>query len=163
MSEEIQITVFAALMGGVGCLIGVGVIAWHVLSWRGEEASRHWPFVEGIVIRSDVQRMEHVQRRKGPDRRSIRWMPVVHYRYSAGEEREGVSIRLQDLACTSERAAHDAIRRYPVGRKVRVFHDPKYVARSILEPGASSSWLAGSAFGAMVVAASLAVAVFIAR
>lgn len=118
------------LVGGGAAMIvgGLIVVIYAVYSRHLGARSRDWPSTQGTVIRSEV-----VPYRTRLTTHEVR----IVYRYTVGG-RSYISgnVRLFQLGLQSETAAQEVVDRYPVGKWVTVYYDPKHPELAVLEPGA---------------------------
>lgn len=109
----------------------IAVLMWR--GWQDKKASVQWPWVEGTVVVSDI-----VRHAPDPhdDLRHVGWLLKVEYDYSVGGQTyRGNRVRALPERFFTEADAHQALAAYPVGSKVKVFHDPAQPASSVLKPG----------------------------
>ncbi len=125
-------------MLGVSCLLlGAGVLALAVRDYLRGRASVAWPTAAGVVTATRIE-----EARLGL---KVRYTPVVRYRYEVGGiEQESDQLALgQDVTYGSHGAAEKLLMAYAVGSAVHVRYDPTRPRNSVLQPGASASWLLG--------------------
>ena len=115
--------------------IGVFIVGAAVsfLVWRGERGegleSTKWPSVPGVMTESSVSKTSDSQ---GNQNENL----IVEYKYAvAGKALQGDRVSIGN---TGE-AANDIVARYPKGKAVQVFYDPRHPAASVLEPGAEGA------------------------
>jgi Protein of unknown function (DUF3592) len=126
------------LFGLVLTAVGVALILRGQSARRKATQSLMWPSTDGVVLTSGVEGSEF---RSDDDFGTVRkYTPAVTYSFWIGSsERHGTQIAVGMSNLYSELAqAEQHARRYPVGRRVRVFYDPEGT-ESVLEPGDSRS------------------------
>jgi len=104
-------------------------------NWLDAHAMRVWPTVTGIVTES---RVKHDAPYDDPDY-SHAYIAVVRYEYTV-DEIPYTSTDFADWDPIPEEQAQAIVARYPVGKRVRVYHDPLDPHASLLEPGAGFSF-----------------------
>jgi hypothetical protein len=113
-------------------LLAIAFLAWR--AWQIKQASPSWPSVEGEVIESRA-RPFNVQSGE-PEAGKNDWMAEVRYRYSvAGQAHVGNRLQAFGRHYFSRTDAEQALAPFPVGARVRVFHDPDQPDVSVLIPG----------------------------
>lgn len=128
-------------MGLLAVAMGGACLAWAQRTGAKIRASVGWPTAPGVVTRAQVTRQETRQRGGGY---TVRYNADVSYRYTVGARTYdsdtfvfGVSHSFPDSA-----AARAEVDRYPPGRAVRVFYDPRDPGEGCLVPGAVPGTLA---------------------
>lgn len=123
-------------------LFTVGGLAAAVWGWviiaRGRQ-SLGWPTVEGIVVTSEAEDL----------------LPHIVYRYGVEGEAFETTLKFPgDLTPTRE-FTQSYLQRFPTGKKVTVYYDPRDPATATLEPGPGrGDWLVFAfGLGALVVGA----------
>lgn len=93
-------------------------------------ASVGWPTTEGVVVLSEVGEGGSGQYTEG-------WWPRVSYRYSVnGREYTSDSVEVEDVGNgNTDRFAWQVVQRYPAGKHVKVYYDPRDPSIAVLEPG----------------------------
>lgn len=141
-----------------GLLIaGLVIFVYGTVNIRDAYLGRRWPTSEGVVVYSQVQQVG------GVDPRRATFKPYVEYTYTVNSTRfkaktisagqnpaEFVLHQWGDYTSTkiySERI----VRRYPAGKTVMVYYNPRHPNIAQLEPG--FSWWS---FVALAVGAALA-------
>ena len=97
-------------------------------------ASTKWPSIEGEIVTS------HMGIKEGGSRGSSSF-PIIIYSYvirGLSYQASRIKVGAQDLSSTYRNWAIGTLERYPVGKKVRVFFNPKVPAITVLEPGINS-------------------------
>lgn len=109
-----------------------GFFAWR--AWEVKRASPQWPSVEGIMLTSQPRAL-HANPAE-PDGAKHDWVAEVRYAYTVN----GVNFtgdRLQAFGrryMTREEVLQE-LAPFPVGARVKVFHDPAKPGNSVLIPG----------------------------
>lgn len=108
----------------------VALIAWSVrVSAR---RSTSWPTVEGVVTGGRI-----VRQGEG----GAGGLPTVRYTYQVNGTNYEADRIAMDGFLMSAWNAEEIVSRYPVGAVVRVYHHPKKISFSLLEPGARGGTL----------------------
>jgi hypothetical protein len=120
------VSVFAILFGATGLgLIGLNF-------WLRQKAARTalWASTEGVITESRVD-----------DSDSDNIAPRLAYTYQVdGQPLRGWRVSY-GLRGANRRAVEELIARYPQGKKVLVFYDPKAPAKAVLDNMPAVSWL----------------------
>lgn len=113
-------------------VLAIGLLAWR--AWQIKQASPRWPSVEGEITES---RARPFNAQNGePEAGKNDWIAEVCYRYRVnGVTHEGRRLRAFQPHHFSREEAERALAPYPVGARVRVFHDPERPDVSVLIPG----------------------------
>ena len=124
MSVPIKVWIWVFIVGA----------AVSFLVWRGERGegleSTKWPSVPGVMTESSVS--ETFDTQQGTTNKRV----IVEYKYAvAGKALQGDRVSIGN---TGE-AKNDIVARYPKGKAVQVFYDPRNPAASVLEPGAEGA------------------------
>lgn len=139
--------------------------AWSLFFWhlRGRVGrARGWPVLDGRITRSAVVEVTRTDYRRNPFtlRSERRLTPVykviIEYAYLLdGRPIAGETVRAgQDNCFPNAKKAQQLRARYPVGRQVGVFLDPKAGRRTCLEretPGVLAGALGAAAFALLGV------------
>lgn len=113
-------------------LLAMAVLAWR--AWQIKQASPRWPSVEGEVLVSRAR--PYNEQPYEPEAGKHDWMAEVRYRYSVnGVSHEGNRLQAFGRHYFSREEAEQALAPYPVGARVKVFHDPAHPDVSVLIPG----------------------------
>ena len=106
--------------------------------WRARQqtaANRAWPAADGEIIACDLER-----RSIEDDSAEESFAAAVRYRYQiAGQNYEGDAISTGGPTVTARALAETIADRYPVGRRLRVFYDPRNPASAVLEKGVNAN------------------------
>ena len=109
-----------------------GFFAWR--AWEVKQASPRWPSVEGVVLTSQPRAVH--DNPAEPESAKHDWVSEVRYAYTV----DGVSYtgdRLQAFGrrhMTKQEVLQE-LAPFPVGARVKVYHDPANPGRSVLIPG----------------------------
>ncbi len=103
--------------------------------WSDAHALRVWPTVTGTITES---RVKYDAPYDDPDY-SHAYLAVVRYEYTV-EDVPYVSTDFADWDPIPEEQARAIVARYPVGKRVKVYHDPLDPHAAVLEPGAGFSF-----------------------
>ena len=113
--------VVVSLLGAIMALAGVRLT---LLAW----SMRRWPAAQGEVRSSDALRFQSVGAGQG-----ARYRPEILYAFSVGgKEYTGVRRTLLAWQTSGSQSAEEVVARYPVGKKVTVYYDPRNPRESIL-------------------------------
>lgn len=93
-------------------------------------ASPAWPSVQGVILTSEVREVGWSEDTSG-------WCPELSYEYPvAGRKYVSHNVELQDICISNLGSfARRVVERYPAGKRVEVYYDPRDPARAVLEPG----------------------------
>lgn len=117
---------------GLICLsIGVVIFGLGTKLYKKAKASETWPTVVGEVFSSDVSSYTD-SKKKTMYRANINYSFVVN-----GKEYTSDDISMSESSSSNPGYAKKVCYQYPVGKKVKVFYDPKTPSSSLLEPGIS--------------------------
>lgn len=114
------------------CLLGLVVTVLLLPRYWRVAGSTDWPVTQGI-IRDAWIKEGYFGRSK-----SLHFVPRVRFEYTVdGSLLQGSSITLafREPVFASREAAEEALRAFPVGGKVKVWHDPANPSASALVPG----------------------------
>lgn len=115
------IAVLAAIAAGV----------WH--TWGRQQASREWPSVVGQIVESRIVESDDGSNNGEGSRR---FTVEVAYVYAVGgREYRGTRIRYAHEGHRERADAEAELRPYAPGSRVKVFHDPRDPAQSVLVQG----------------------------
>ena len=110
----------------------VGVLAWR--AWEVKRASPQWPSVEGVVLTSQPRAL-HANPGE-PEAAVHDWVAEVRYAYTVdGVPYTGDRLQAFGRRHMSKEEVLRELAPFPVGARVRVFHDPAKPERSVLIPG----------------------------
>ncbi len=120
---------YYAIIVGAFLVAGLALTAygWRVFQ-KGRQV-RQWPSVPGRIVRAEEISAEDDL------------LPDIRFRYVVdGRDYEG---RLQFPAGTAPMPgfARHQVEKYPLGREVTVYYDPRCPERASLEPGAADDWM----------------------
>ena len=102
----------------------------YILQLPIAAASLSWPTVEGSILSSEVYEQCCGEYAEG-------WFPKVSYSYSVGGK-EYISDKVEFVSMgdgNTNYFAQQVIRRYPVGKRVKVYYNSLDPAVAVLEPG----------------------------
>ncbi len=122
-------SLFKAVMAAA--LLAVGLFLWR--NWQDRQASTQWPSVNGVIERCEA--FPHLQ---DPHQEGAhpQWRLDLRYRYEVGgQSHTGTRLGAMARHYPDEAAVRAVCERYPVGTRVKVFHDPAHPDRSVLETG----------------------------
>ncbi len=119
------------LLGGiVFCVFGY-------TSYQKGMASEKWPMAKGTVIQSEIKKSKRTTGTGSSKRTEIRHIPKVEYTYNV----DGQPYRSSRITFGAVNAlnASATVNRYPKGKSIEVFYDPKNPDEAVLQPGADST------------------------
>jgi hypothetical protein len=116
---------YLLFLGGVGLFVGMGILQLPMAS-----ASLSWPTVEGLILASEVYEGCCGEYFDG-------WWPEISYSYSVGgTEYVSDKVEIVDVGdSNTSYFAHQVILRYPAGKRVLVYYNPRDPGSAVLEPG----------------------------
>lgn len=115
------------LIWGLICVVGLGLLLYGQSRIKQARASLDWPVVTGEIVTSRVT--------SHSDENGTTYSADIDYVYSVNgsEYRSSVVV-----IGGHEYRPHEAVARYPLGKKVPVSYDPQTFSRAVLEPGVES-------------------------
>jgi hypothetical protein len=127
----------SGIVAAVG-LVFLGIGIWLV---RKLQASRRWPWVDGVVTGSRVVR--RVSQGTGDDEsESISYVPTIEYRYELnGQHYSGSRIAFAERGYGSHGGAERSLAKYPLGGAVKVMYDPAKPGSAVLECRNPLAWV----------------------
>ena len=113
--------------------VGIAVTLWGVVVLKNAKASASWSSVQGEVTES---RVVSDTKRKSDGRRETYYRANVIYRYEI-ETTEYTCNKVSFGEVSTDRTslAHEVVKRYPTGKEVQVYYDPKNPEKAVLETG----------------------------
>ena len=118
--------------------VGVFLVSWGRGMLETARASRSWPHVDGTVLESRVDSYVSTTGSGSKKRRTTMYQADVRVRYEVeGQVYETNRVSLQDVSSSSAGSVKKIVRRYPKGKRVKVYYDPQAPAVAVLQPGAS--------------------------
>ncbi|OPX41020.1 MAG: hypothetical protein DRG82_01810 [Deltaproteobacteria bacterium] len=119
---------------------GIFLLAWGGYELKGAQESSNWPSTQGTIISSRVSKQT---RRDSKTRRNvITYYPRVQFKYTVnGRPYTSNRIEFGGTSGGMERVAKRVVNRYPSGKKVNVYYNPKDPQYAILEAGFTWSGL----------------------
>ena len=131
-----------AIFGMLCTLMGL-VGGWggdHTQKIKSAHASRAWPAAEGVIIDSGVE-MRSTVTHSGENRKtSTSYFADIQYEYTVGKkEYFSNRVSLGHYASGNQAWVEKIARRYPEGKSIRVYYNPRETHLSVLEQGAPTS------------------------
>lgn len=122
------ILVILTILGFLGTLWGMNSIRVGIMS-------NGWPDARGSIISSEVGEIHSAD--SGGVKGSTTYHPKVNYAYLVDNQKyESTRISAFSYGSTSRQRALDITKKkYPVGRNVDVYYNPKYPKIAVLEKG----------------------------
>jgi hypothetical protein len=151
------------MLGAPFAVIGLVLVCVAVYIFAGDGAMKSWPTADGVITSSTIDATwTQAKDNAGRPRPYESCTPNVHYTYTAdGKQLEGRRITREPFA--SSRAEIETwVRRYPVGKAVKVYYDPKDPTSSILEFKTSIAGVIVGALGGFFLLFGVALMVAIA-
>ena len=99
-------------------------------------ASKKWPSVQGTVLESRVIERKNFSTKRAVATHSTIYEAHILYGYKVGN-RSYTSNRI--CFGPPDEGAGELVKKYPVGKVVRVYYDPNDPGNSVLEPGSKTS------------------------
>ncbi len=132
-------------VAGFAVFLGVLVMVWRFFAismgeYRGGKDSENWPFVEGEVVKSElVEKRDMSMSPHAGGRSPEKFIPLVEYTYFVnGSEYRSNRVAFTVKEKFNVETASKVIEKLPVGKKVKVYYDPKSPASSVLQRGSLS-------------------------
>lgn len=139
-----QAMFFMPVFAVIGILL---TIFWGIPTARNAMESRNWPSVNGQITISDLSKNYN------SDDGSIMYTAKVAYNYSvSGLPYTGSTVAFGDFGSSDPSHAGGIVSRYPAGKNVQVYYNPKDPKTSVLEAG--SGW---SSFMGLIVGIAFAI------
>ncbi len=112
--------------------MGLFAIAWGTVRAREAIQAKSWPVASGTIIKSKVTEV----RISDSGIRVARLCLELDYIYLVGDKiYDGHRLNAGWHCFGSQSMVEDVIARYPTGKQVKVYYNPKNPASSMLEPG----------------------------
>ncbi len=151
------------MIGAPIALVGA-VLLWLGLHFLGQDYEmRSWPRADGVIISStDQSTPVHSQDKWGDWKDYKSYSPVIRYKYtvdpntSSRQEFESTRITRLPFATDNPKRWTD---RYPVGKAVKVYYDPKDPKSSVLEVSISVPAVLFLALGGLCLLVGLGITV----
>jgi cell division protein YceG involved in septum cleavage len=122
------------VLGTVFIATGIGVSLSGVMTIMNGRTSSSWPSVKGTIIASGVS--SERKRETTTQRAYISSDAALIYQYQVnGRAYSSGKIRIGDFAFRSGSRAKEIVSKYPEGKKVIVYYNPKNPEITVLEPG----------------------------
>jgi len=159
-SEASKVILAIVLVGGL--IMGMGLLCFvtGIRELIDANASSNWPAVKGTITRAEIKVTE--QTRTKSTKREYAYEADIEYEYYVHESpMKGDKIKYGEV--TNKELAERMVKKYPVGKEVKVYYDPSNLKKSVLEPGYSMGLLFLPLMGlvAMVAAIVCGVAIWI--
>ena len=159
-SETSKVIIAIILVGGL--IMGMGLLAFvtGIRELIDANASSNWPAVERTITRAEIKVTE--QTRTKSTKREYSYEAEIEYEFSINKSPvKGDRIKYGEV--TNKEIAERMVKKYPVGKQVKIYYDPSNPKKSVLEPGYSMGLLFLPLMGlvAMVAAILCGVAIWI--
>lgn len=150
-------------------LVGLGVVVWGLLRVRRTARTRTWPSTQGTVRSSTVVsrkaaplRTETSYADDTPPEPQVLYRPQVEYTYTVAQKTyTGTALGVDEVEVSSQQHAQAHAARYVPGAPVTVTYDPEDPGKALLEPGIQAVSWAVPAAGAICLAVTGALYLFI--
>ena len=129
-----------SIIGALFALIGIGMTVWGIGILKDAKASTSWPTVQGEITGS---RIDKSTSRDSDGHTDTTYRADVTYRYAVEDaEYTGDTVSFGEYGSDRRSHADRIVKRYPVGKEVKVHYDPEKPEKAVLEPGVTwSSYL----------------------
>lgn len=97
--------------------------------------SKDWPVAMGSVIQSEIEKRTEYTGTGSSRRKVVKSYAVVKYTYSV-ENRDYQSGR---ITFGQSKNPHNTVARYPKGKSIQVYYNPRKPDQAVLEPGADKT------------------------
>ena len=125
--------------------VGGGILYTGIADLSNAYESTDWPDVPGKIKKSTVKTSHSSSSRGGS---STTYHADIIYTYSVnGKAYEGKTVAYGDYGSSSYSHAGEIVRRYPVGKTVRVYYKPDKPTETVLENGAKTQAFFMPGFG----------------
>lgn len=146
---------FARIFPLIFVLIGGSVVFWGVNTFFKANQSEAWPFVDGIIVESE---MEYHRSNEGSGTYHAR----ILYDYTVGGVLySGDQVAYGDYGSSDSSHARSIVNRYPKGQSVLVYYDPNQPEESVLERGIQAQIFFLPAFGLVFLIAGLIMMIYL--
>jgi hypothetical protein len=144
--KEEAMEYFPYVVGGILCIVGLGLGSGGIGAIRKAKAAAAWPTVPGKLLSSEVVAHTGIHSGRRGSKGQASYQPVVRYSYSVGgKELSGATIGLVDVR-GSKAAVERKIAAFASGKELAVHYDPADPKRALLDvTAAGSGWLIGLA------------------
>ncbi len=136
---------------GILACFSMGTVLFAIRVRRRCNASKHWPSTRGIIVSSTRTRDPNYDSATSP----VIYGAEICYEYSIeGQPFTGSRVTFGDYSASWPAHARGILIRYPVGREVLVYYDPKIPSFAVLERELGGNWILVTA-GCLFAAVSL--------
>lgn len=112
---------------------GLTLLGWSLPGFLQAQSSQSWPSVPSRVVLSEIDENHTLGLNA-----LILYRPDIHFTYEVGGQIfTGRRLSLADVSTPDWSSARDTISRYPVGKRVYAYYDPKDPRQAVLVPGLS--------------------------
>lgn len=115
----------------------LGLVIAMILGWvqiQEINDSRSWPSVAGTIVASGISESTDTSRYRSGSR-STEYDVYLRYDYVVDDmPYSGNRIAIRGTRYSSQSSAQRELQRYPVGRVVNVYYNPKNPEQSVLKP-----------------------------
>ena len=109
-----------------------GFFAWR--AWEVKQASPRWPSVEGVMLTSQPRAVH--DNPAEPESAKHDWVSEVRYAYTVdGVSYTGDRLKAFGRRHMTKEEVLQELAPFPVGARVKVYHDPAKPGSSVLIPG----------------------------
>lgn len=133
-----------AFMALISVGLGTALLCLEAQSLTKEKSSTNWFTTGGIVLLTDYERTSAGRRTSNA--------PYVTYSYRA----QGESYTSSSHSFGDDLTDREVFERYPSGRSVTVYYNPKHPQETTLMKGVSTKTLAGVRFAQIILGLALA-------
>jgi uncharacterized protein DUF3592 len=128
--------VVALGVSGIFALVGIGLLAWWLVSRRRVAASQAWPAAQGQIAAASL----HSYTRSDSDGNDTTYYePKIEYAYTVGgQPLTGKRVAFGAAASTSRARAEQIVSRYAPGAAVAIYYNPERPQEAVLERSVSN-------------------------
>lgn len=126
-------------MGIVFITVGVLLAIWAGYAGVSSLKTNHWPTASGRIVASRIEVKKGIKQPGTASKRHDYYSPAIEYQYSVGGK-EYTASKIEayfggKTSYAAEWQANQVLTKYPEGKNVLVFYDPKDPSRACIEPG----------------------------
>jgi len=128
--------VIALGVSSILALVGIGLLAWWLISRRRAAASQAWPAAQGQITAAS---MHSYTRSDNDGNDTTYYEPKIEYTYAVGGQTlTGKRVAFGAAATTNRAKAEQTVGRYTPGAPVAIYYNPARPQDAVLERSASN-------------------------